>query len=441
MKIKELLEIDYILLFAVLLLVTLGVLFIFSSGINIDGMPVSQEYSRQIIWASIGFGFIIFLSLFNYRKIYNISIWFYLAALGVLIFTLSVSRVVYGSRWIRIGSFGFQASEFAKITTIIFLAWYLDHTKKSKHSFIRFFFSCIIVFVPMVFVLIQPDLGTSLVFIPILLGMSFIAGISLRYIIFMIMCIVFTTLFLVLPLWQSIIMQNVYPFLMVFTSRDFITYSIIALLLILAIAVFGFIKYRRQYFYWISYSVGIFIISLGTSFGAQLVLREYQLMRLIIFMNPNVDPRGSGWHIIQSITAIGSGGVLGRGYLQGTQSQYRFLPEQSTDFIFSILSEEWGFRGGIIVFALFLVIILRLIRVMRISNDTFGSYITAGLASMYAFHFFTNVGMTMGIMPITGIPLMFVSYGGSALLTAMIGIGLAMSVHVRRHLRQDYGLY
>ena len=143
------------------------------------------------------------------------------------------------------------------------------------------------------------------------------------------------------------------------------------------------------------YGAGILIFALSTSFAAQKVLREYQIMRLIVFMDPNVDPRGSGWHIIQSATAIGSGGLFGKGYLQGTQSQYRFLPEQSTDFIFAILSEEWGFFGGILVFSLFLIINLRLIRIMRITTDAFGSYIAAGLVSMYAFHFLVNVGMTM----------------------------------------------
>jgi rod shape determining protein RodA len=360
----------------------------------------------------------------------------YLGTLGVLLLTLFIGRVVYGTRWLRLGSFGFQASEFAKITTILFLAWFLDTTKRNQNNFTRFIISCIIVFVPMTIILIQPDLGTSLVFIPILLGMTFIAGISLRYIIFLGLTIVFSGIFLVLPLWQITIRQNTIPALLLLTNKTFVGFCCLALSLISAIALFGFVRYHKRYFYWICYCTGLIILSLGTSFAAHKVLKEYQLMRLVVFMDPNVDPRGFGWQIIQSITAIGSGGVFGKGYLQGTQSHYRYLPEQSTDFIFSILSEEWGFRGGVLVFALFLVICLRLIRIMRITTDTFGSYIAAGLVSMFAFHFFINVGMTMGIMPITGIPLMFVSYGGSALISAMTGIGFALSVHVRRYLHQ-----
>jgi rod shape determining protein RodA len=165
---------------------------------------------------------------------------------------------------------------------------------------------------------------------------------------------------------------------------------------------------------------------------AHKVLAEYQMMRLIVFLDPNIDPRGAGWNIIQSITAIGSGGLEGRGYLQGTQSHYRFLPQQSTDFIFSIFSEEWGFIGGILVFALFLITTLRMVRIMKLTPDHFGIYIIAGLSGIYIFHFLINVGMTMGIMPITGIPLLFMSYGGSALVSAMAGIGLVQSIYVRR---------
>jgi rod shape determining protein RodA len=155
-------------------------------------------------------------------------------------------------------------------------------------------------------------------------------------------------------------------------------------------------------------------------------------MRLIVFLNPNVDPRGAGWNIIQSITAIGSGGIAGRGFLQGTQSHYRFLPEQSTDFIFSIFSEEAGFLGGLLVFALFLVICMWILKLMKTVVDPFAVYVCAGIAGMYIFHFLINVGMTMGIMPITGIPLLFMSYGGSAVISAMTGVGLVLSIHIRR---------
>lgn len=435
MRLRTFLEIDYVLLITTLVLVVFGILFIYSSGVSGAGLLITNMYQRQIIWAGAGLFGALVITLFNYRRIYNLSVYFYLLTLALLLYTFFFGQVIRGSRWLRIGPFGVQVSEFAKLTTIVFLAWFLDSTKRNQPAIRRFIISGIIVFIPMVVILLQPDLGTALVFLPILLGTTYIAGLPVRYILFVGFSFVFSGIFLVLPLWQTVIMQNTIPTIMILTDYRFVAAGCLILLIVFLIAAFGYFRYQKRYFYWISYVAGIFIISLAVSYAAQQILRPYQVMRLIVFLDANVDPRGSGWHIIQSITAIGSGGLFGKGFLQGTQSQFQFLPEQSTDFIFSILSEEWGFVGGIMVFALFLILLLRLIRIITNTNDSFGSYIVAGLVSMYAFHFFVNVGMTMGIMPITGIPLMFVSYGGSALLTAMAGIGLALSVHVRRFLR------
>ena len=162
------------------------------------------------------------------------------------------------------------------------------------------------------------------------------------------------------------------------------------------------------------------------------VLKDYQIKRLIVFIDPDSDPRGAGWNIIQSKVAIGSGNIFGQGFLRGTQSHYRFLPEQSTDFIFSILAEEFGFVGGISVFILYLVILLRMIFILRKANTAFGYYVCAGIIAMFFFHFIINVGMVMGIMPITGIPLLLLSYGGSSLWTAMICLGLVMSIKAHK---------
>jgi rod shape determining protein RodA len=432
-KLRDFLEIDFSLLFAAITLSIFGVLFIYSSGITSAGVLVSTEYIRQIIWAIGGLIFALVLAMIDYRRLYDLSVYLYFGALALLVYTCFFGRPVNGARaWIGVGSFGIQPSEFAKITTIIFLSRYLDGSKKNRNSFVRFFLSCIIVFIPMAIILIQPDFGTSLVFIPLLLVMTFVAGISLRYVLFLFICIILIVLFMVLPLWQSYILRNSIPSLMLLSNIKFVTITILALGIIAAIALFGFLRYRKKYFYWIVYFAAIVVLSLGASFVSHTVLKDYQIMRLIVFLDPDVDPRGSGWNIIQSITAIGSGGLLGKGYLQGTQSHYRFLPQQSTDFIFSIFTEEWGLLGGLLVFSLFLVICLRLVRIMKTTSDPFGAYIAAGLSAMYIFHFLINVGMTMGIMPITGIPLLFMSYGGSALISAMTGIGLALSIYTRR---------
>ena len=433
MRLRNFQEIDYLLLFSTLALTTIGILFIYSSGMTTEGISISNEYRRQLIWAAAGLTSAVVIAMVNYRRIYDLSRYFYLGTLILLMYTLIFSRVFSGSRWIRIGAFSFQASEIAKLTTIVFLAWYLDNTKRSQETLVRFITSCVIVLVPMVVVLAQPDLGTSLVFVPILLGMTLIAGVPVRYIFFVSLLVGLAAVLLVLPHWQATLMNNSIPVLMALTDKKIILAGCLVLSVIAGIALFGYIRYKKRYFYWIFYAAGILILALGTSFAAHQVLKDYQIMRLIVFLDPNVDPRGSGWHIIQSATAIGSGGLFGKGFLHGTQSQYHYLPEQSTDFIFAILSEEWGFIGGILVFLLFLIINLRLIRIMRTTTDSFGSYIVTGLVSMFAFHFLVNVGMTMGIMPITGIPLLFVSYGGSALLTAMMGIGLALSIYIRRY--------
>ncbi|GHV07371.1 rod shape-determining protein RodA [Spirochaetia bacterium] len=433
MRPRDMVEIDFFLLLSAITLSVFGVLFIYSSGINSSGELVSNEYVRQIVWATAGVIIAMVLSMIDYKRIKEISLYLYLGTLALLAYTCLFGRYVSGARaWIGIGIFGIQPSEFAKITTILFLARYLDDSKRTPEAFSRFLIACIIVFVPMAVILIQPDFGTSLVFIPILLVMTFIAGVAIRYVLFLTACIGFTGILMVLPLWQSNILHRSIPALLILTNARFTAIAVMALGIIAAIALFGFVRFKKRYFFWIIYGAAILVFSLGASFMSHKVLKDYQIMRLIVFIDPNVDPRGAGWNINQSITAIGSGGLSGKGYLQGTQSHYRFLPQQSTDFIFSIFTEEWGLLGGLLIFALFLLICLRLVRIMRTTTDSFGAYIAAGISGMFIFHFLINVGMAMGIMPITGIPLLFMSYGGSSILSAMAGIGLSLSIYVRR---------
>ena len=174
------------------------------------------------------------------------------------------------------------------------------------------------------------------------------------------------------------------------------------------------------------------MLALLGSVAARMFLKDYQIMRLIVFIDPTVDPRGTGWNVIQSVTAVGSGGFTGKGFLRGTQSHYRYLPEQSTDFIFSIIAEEWGFIGSIVIFCLFLLILLRGLRIISYAKDNFGVFVAAGITGMIFFHVIINIGMAIGIMPITGIPLFFLSYGGSSLWTVLTGIGILMSIYTRR---------
>ena len=286
---------------------------------------------------------------------------------------------------------------------------------------------------PVALILLQPDLGTASVYIPIFLVMCFMAGIPLRYLLFFLIGGLLTMVLTVLPVWQEKIAAHPFVVARVLTNGRLWLICVVAAALVAVTSMAAYSFFRQKYYYWIAYAFSILCGALFLSHFGSRALKDYQIMRLIVFLDPDIDPLNTGWHIIQSKIAIGSGGFFGRGFLGGTQSHYRFLPEQSTDFIFSILSEEWGFRGGVAVFTLYLIIMLRTIHIMRKTPSTYGLLIASGILGMFFFHFVVNTGMVMGIMPITGIPLLFLSYGGSSLWTAMACIGLLMSINSRRY--------
>lgn len=223
---------------------------------------------------------------------------------------------------------------------------------------------------PMLLILKQPDLGTSLVFMAILLGELFMAGAPLKK---------------------------------------------------LAIVYGG------------GLALVVAAISLHFKFGLPILLQDYQLNRLLVFLNPQADPLGAGYHVIQSTIALGSGGLFGKGLFAGTQNRLNFLPEQHTDFIFSVIAEEMGFIGILALLILFFILIYRGIRIIAQAKDMYGVLVATGVTTTFAFHVLVNVGMTAGIMPVTGIPLPMVSYGGSSMLASFFGIGLLLNVHMRHH--------
>ncbi len=423
---------DYVLLFCVTLLVIIGVFFIYSSGVNSEGVSVSNEYFRQIIFAISGFLLMILCSIFDYRRFHRFIPIAYLIFLLILIYTAIFGKVVNGARsWLGIGTFGVQPSELGKIVYIIFLAWYLEQSQKTQ-GIKRFLTSAIIMILPLGLILIQPDMGTASVYLPIFLAMIFAAGIPKKYIILVISTGVLTILFTVLPILNEQILQQSLIFVRIFTEPNLRLIVIGSLSSISLIGIIGIFFYKNKYYYWITWVFGTLTLSYVGSILGTKVLQDYQILRLIVFLNPDIDPLGSGWNIIQSKIAIGSGGVFGQGFLQGTQSHYRFLPQQSTDFIFSILAEEIGYIGIFFVFVLYGVLFFRTLYIMKNTKNTFGYYITVGILSMFFFHFMINIGVAMGIMPITGIPLFFLSYGGSSLWTAMIAIGLLKNINFRR---------
>jgi rod shape determining protein RodA len=434
MKRVSLFAFDFILLGATLVLMTLGILFVYSSGMSFTGMQLSNEYVKQLIWAGSGLVLMVGVIMIDYHRLRRLSLYLYGFVILLLLITPFMGREVHGARsWIGIGEFGIQPSEFAKITTVLFLASYFAGIGKGVQKLPRFLLGLAVVVLPIGLILLQPDMGTALVFIPIFIFMAFIAGARLRHILYLVVTGLLMIILAVAPLYEQWILGREATVLSMMTQFEVARYFLLAALLITLLSAWGFWGFKRRYFYWILYISSLVLFS---SAGAMLVtraLREYQIMRFIVFLNPRADPQGAGWNLIQSVTAVGSGGFAGKGFLQGTQSHYQFLPQQSTDFIFSILAEEWGFLGGLLVFALFLIVLLRGVRILYIARDEYASFVGAGIVAMFFFHVVVNIGMTMGIMPITGIPLFFLSYGGSSLWTGLICIGLLLNIYFRRY--------
>ncbi len=431
---RSVFEIDLYTALSAVVLVIIGILFIYSSGVTATGQIISREYLRQIAWATGGIGIMLALTFIDYRVFQRPAIAIFGGALLLLLITLAFGRVVNGARsWIGIGELGGQPSEFAKIALIIILARYYAADENRSRTFGGFIAGLGITFVPVGLVLLQPDLGTAMVYIPIFLFVAFVAGVPLVFIGFIIGYGAFVALFTVVPVWHTYQGDSGNALLRILTTAEYLRFAILGVAVAFALSLVGLLATRRRMFFWTAYVLAILLLALPTAYLARSVLQDYQIMRLIVFLDPYVDPRGAGWNIIQSTTAVGSGGPFGKGFLRGTQSHYQYLPQQSTDFIFSILAEEWGFLGVLGVFSLFGVMFGRAVYIMVSARDRFAAILVAGVLGMLVFHFAVNVGMAVGIMPITGIPLLFLSYGGSSLWTAMAGLGLVMSVYQHRY--------
>ena len=432
MKLHIFEKFDYVLIICVLLLTTCGIFFIYSSGINSDGALVSREFSRQIMWTAIGFIVMILATLFDFRRLKRYAPQIFVFIILVLLYTKFFGKKVNGARsWLGFGRLGIQPSEPCKLCYIIFLAKYLEQSVNSQ-PLKRFVTAMAIMLLPMGLILIQPDFGTATVYIPIFLSMCFFADVSKKYLLIFLGVGFSTVMFTVLPIWESEILHKSIPLISVLTMpklRMLVTVGCLAVTILLT---FGLYLYKQKYLYYMALCFAIITAGLIFSLGTGKVLKPYQIQRLIVFIDPYSDPRGAGWNIIQSKIAIGSGGIWGRGFLRGTQSHLRFLPEQSTDFIFSIFSEESGFAGGVLLFSVFALIMFRCLTIIKHTSNVYGILIVAGILGMFIYHFVLNVGMVMGIMPVAGIPLPFLSYGGSALLTNMAAVGLLMSVRARK---------
>lgn len=430
---RPLLTVDPLLMLAVLGLTSIGILFIYSSGVNSNGVLLTAEYLKQLVWAGVAIVVMVSISYVNYNLLRDLSLWIYVLFLVLLVLTLLVGKVVNGAKaWLGFFGFGGQPSEFAKIATILFLARFLANRRDEIRDWRVFLRAFLIVAVPMVLILRQPDTGTTLVFVPVFLMMLFMAGAQIRHVAFLAVTGVLSVIIALIPSVQAIIYHETNGIGSLLSDVRVVAVVAGSLAVLLALSWVGLRQFKQRTYYWLAFVFSIALLSFLIGFALRAVLKDYQVMRFIVFLDPSVDPKGSGWNLIQSMTAIGSGGFLGKGFLAGTQSHYRFLPMQSTDFIFSILGEEWGFIGALAVFGFFLLLLFRMLYIMQVIKDNFGVLVIAGFVGMFFTHVFINIGMTVGVMPVTGIPLYFLSYGGSSLIAGALAVGICMNIYNRR---------
>jgi len=293
MNIRNYTYFDYLLFLAVVLLTIIGISFIYSSGVNSTGVSISNEYIKQIVWGLTGIVLMLAITFIDYRRYADRASLFFIVTMILLVYTRIFGRYVNGAKsWIGIGEYGLQFSEFAKLVYILYLAYFLDRSSKNESQFSRFIKAGLIMGCPMLLILSQPDLGTASVYLPIFLAMCFIAGIPLRYLMMVLVTGSLTIVFTVLPLWETAIYKHPIPAIKIFTETRFLMITLLMLAIVSVLAMIGRVMFKVKYYYWIAYVTGIITVALILSIGASHVLKDYQIMRLIVFLDPNIDPHG-----------------------------------------------------------------------------------------------------------------------------------------------------
>ncbi|MFO7578454.1 MAG: rod shape-determining protein RodA [Pelovirga sp.] len=352
---------DWVLLLTVLLLTAVGILNLYSVTAS-WGYGATPFYLKQLIWLSGGLSIALLVCLFDYRQLQYFAVHAYLVGVGLLVAVEVLGRTSMGAtRWIHLGFINVQPSEVIKIVMILLFARLLSKRVTAQGFGLGDLWRpALWLLVPVVLILKQPDLGTTIMVALIALTMLLFAGL------------------------------------------------------------------KRGTLVWLSLFAGVGMV-LGW-FG----LHDYQRARIRTFLHPEADPLGSGYHIIQSKIAIGSGGLFGKGFVQGTQSQLSFLPERHTDFAFSVFAEEWGFTGSLLLLLVYFFLIAWGLYIARRAGDRFGLFLAVGVTAMIFWHIIVNLAMVVGLLPVVGVPLPFFSYGGTSMVTMMIGVGLLLNVSMRR---------
>lgn len=357
-------HIDWLLLGAILVICGIGVAMVYSTTYITDaagGRGAPQVWTQTY---ALGIGLVALLVCLavDYRVFAEHSLFLYGSLIVLLIFVLLKGQTqMGGQRWIPIGRFHLQPSEFGRIGVALMLAMYFGENRRGAKNTSDLILGGIFTAIPLILIAKQPDLGTAVTLLPVFVGVAFLAGLRLR------------------------------------------------LLGIIAIA----------------------CIPLGL-FGYKFALKDYQRQRIQTFLDPEQDPRGAGYQTIQARVTVGSGGLTGKGFLNGTQGQYKFLPVAHNDFIFSVLAEEHGFVGVLTALGLYLFVILRSLEAARLAKDRLGAYLVGGIISGFAFQVIYNVTMSAGLAPVKGITLPLMSYGGSSLIATLAGFGLILNVRMRR---------
>ncbi len=355
---RSLRDYDWVLLLVSFAICSLGVLQIFSATLDTS---FRDAWWKQIVWIAIGVALMWIVTAIDYHALLGRVPWLYGLSILGLLSTFVIGRRAYGSqRWIGVGGVRLQVSEFVKLVIILLVARYVSDLKGERMAPRDLLKLGGLVAVPMVLVIKQPDLGTALTYLPILVMGIFLAGLK----------------------WQH------------------------AVILITSIAL---------------------IMPAG-----YLVLRDYQKERLLSFLDPSRDPKGSGYQVIQSEIAVGAGGIWGQGVTHGTQTQLRFLPVPHTDFISAAFAEEHGFVGIVVLLGLYFLLLMQVVQNAQMAPDREGLYVCMGIAALLLFHVLVNIGMVVGRMPVTGIPLPLMSSGGSNILSVFIMLGLVNNVRLRR---------
>jgi len=413
----------------------LGNFLVYSATITQTSGPLQGIFQSQIIWTVMGIVIVLIMVSIPLEWYYKAAPFFYAITVILLIAVLAKGVSAKGAgRWLLLGGVKIQPSEFAKIGLLLMLARYFTKNEISLQNPISLVVPALLILLPFGLVVRQPDLSTTLALFSMSLPIFYWAGMPLVEILYLISPALSAVLS-VLPLIVAFVLNGAIGASMTASTVQQSSHLGVAGAIPWAVffAVLCFLLYIFRIPRYLT--IAVIALNLASASAATLIwenaLDEYQKIRIISFINPQLDPKGSGYQVIQSIVAIGSGKLTGKGYLKGTQVNLAYLPEQHTDFIFSVLGEQFGFFGCVFVILLFFLLIARTLFMIRFIRDRFLNIIIVGAASLLVYHIVVNIAMGIGLMPVTGLPLPFLSYGGSFMFTVSMLVGLTLSASGR----------